>query len=92
MIQYPHRVFTLLVGLVMALAIAGCGPGVKLPKLPGDAVVLAYGDSLTFGTGTTPDKSYPAALERKIGLKVGCFRCSRRSQRRWTGAPARGAR
>ena len=63
-----HR-FLLLVAI--ALAIAGCGGStMKLPRLPADAVVLAFGDSLTFGTGTAPDKSYPAALERKIGRKV----------------------
>lgn len=57
--------------LAVVLVIAGCGGSTpKLPRLAPDAVVLAFGDSLTFGTGTTPDNSYPAALARKTGLKV----------------------
>jgi acyl-CoA thioesterase-1 len=68
---FAFNPMNLVVVLAFVLAIAGCGGStVKLPKLAGDAVVLAFGDSLTFGTGTTPDKSYPAALERKIGRKV----------------------
>jgi len=56
--------------LLAAFLAAGCGAKHKIEKLDSGATVLAFGDSLTFGTGATPAESYPAVLERSIGRKV----------------------
>jgi len=59
----------LLVAVCVAL-MAACSLTVGLPKLERDDVVVAFGDSITFGAGATPQESYPAILEKIIGRKV----------------------
>jgi acyl-CoA thioesterase-1 len=55
----------------LVLTMAGSAPITsKLTPLRSNAVVLAFGDSLTFGTGAPAEQSYPAILEKLISRKV----------------------
>jgi acyl-CoA thioesterase-1 len=68
------RKYIVLVFLLLAIIANGnlvaCSDGVKLPRLDNNAVILAFGDSLTYGTGAEQTESYPAVLEQLIGRRV----------------------
>lgn len=63
----------LLLSPIFALVVllAGCSSDTpQIQPLSSDAVILAFGDSLTFGTGASPDSSYPAVLSQLLGRQV----------------------
>ena len=66
----PGLIRRLLVAWTLCLVLAGCTPQPELEPLAADAVVLAFGDSLTFGTGAAPGEGYPEVLSGLIGRTV----------------------
>lgn len=61
----------LLLAAMMVLCLTACGNKVpKVARLASTDVVLAFGDSLTYGTGAKAEDSYPVVLGQLIGRTV----------------------
>jgi len=67
MIRHAIKIFFI---VIIAGSSASCSDDVKLPALATDATILAFGDSLTYGTGTSKNNAYPAVLERLLDRRV----------------------
>ncbi len=61
--------FLVLISLLFFIANCG-GEQPELKPLKPSATILAFGDSLTYGTGASKQKSYPAVLNQLTGIKV----------------------
>lgn len=55
---------------LIALCCACSKPSPHLERLAPDAVILAFGDSLTYGSGANSSESYPAVLQALTGHTV----------------------
>ena len=61
---------TLIHVILLAAFLGGCGKSPQVASLGPNDAVLAFGDSLTFGTGAQTMETYPAQLSAAINRKV----------------------
>ena len=59
-----------IIGVVLLCCLACNKQTPMLNKLPDDAVILAFGDSLTYGTGASAEHDYPNILAGLSGREV----------------------
>ena len=60
----------LVVAVCVAVLLAACDRAPTLPRLGSHDVIVAFGDSLTHGTGASADTAYPAVLGTLTGRTV----------------------
>ncbi|MGD2053177.1 MAG: arylesterase [Gammaproteobacteria bacterium] len=65
-----HSVAAMATALLLVFSISGCDQIPQLKPLGDDAVILAFGDSLTFGTGAKQEQAYPVQLQTLVSRTV----------------------
>lgn len=60
----------ILLGLLLCLFGCARDPAPNLPYLAPDQIILAFGDSLTYGTGAKAEQAYPVVLQEIIRRRV----------------------
>lgn len=69
-IKRHQKVIFLVLAVSAVVILIACSLPARLPVLSKDDVIVAFGDSLTYGTGAGAEESYPAVLEKIIGRRV----------------------
>lgn len=64
------RAWFILFSIGWVLLNTGCGDQPRIGKLSPSSVVLAFGNSLTHGTGAAKHESYPSLLSEMLGCRV----------------------
>lgn len=54
----------------VAIALAACGKQQRLTVIPPGSRVLAFGDSVTYGTGAGPGEDWPTLLAQRTGWQI----------------------
>lgn len=70
MIRRLQRAIQVALACLFLVLLAACDRPPQLPRLNDGDTIVAFGDSLTHGTGTSFENSYPAALSRLISRTV----------------------
>ena len=65
-----RKFYAILLTALVTLSIAACGGKSKEHQLPAGSVVVALGDSITQGVGTSEQSAWPANLARLSGWRV----------------------
>ena len=68
--MHSRRVFTSVLATVLAMAVATAAGCSDSPTSPSSTTVIAFGDSITAGVGTTGSSNYVSLLSSRTGISI----------------------